>query len=435
MDLLVPQMSSPQAPASPSSISETTQVSTSPTTSGCLHCKSLDPDLKEDFNRPLHGWPELAKTIEQYPDFEAFPTFRDLNIKSLLYYQCQLNKMRAELHELEWEDHRDSQCPEARDFNSRVDFLITSASYPKEDVAREQIDLIERIRVVLEKYNSALLQYSEINALPRADSLNVSSLRHWLTDPSQGKPQISGPGATSWGELNQEPHPSLSFLSQFLHLFDFRSHNKDGMKLDLVVPRKYEKVDGLTLWVAHKWIPFWQNLPHFPRWSSKHRKPSLSQSNTCPLHDIENTSSAEREKGVPGRKSLRRKISQMFQPSKPCEPENSDTAIMPTLDTYSMSAMLRFTSFVATVVACLLPTVAISVLSTVHTTAKLLGYIALFTSIFAMGLMGLTDSGTSRTEIFTATAAFSAVLVVFVQNQSGVSTTTYINAAANGTNT
>jgi hypothetical protein len=404
MDHLSSQTSDPQAPSSSSSISGTTQV-LSPTTSGCLHCKSLDTDPKENLNRPLHGWPELAKTIEQYPDFEAFPTFRDLNIKSLLYYQCQLSKMRAELHELEWEDHRDSQCPEARDFNSRADFLITSANYSKDDVSREQIDLIERIRVVLEKYNSALLKYSEINALPRADSLNVSSLRHWLTDPSQGKPQISGPGATSWGELNQEFHPPMSFLSQFLHLFEFRSHDENGMKLDLVVPRKYEKVDGFTLWVAHKWIPFWHNLPHFPRWPFKFRKPSLSQSNACPSHDVENRSSAEREKGVPGRKSLRRKISQMFQRSKPRETENSGAAIKPTLDTYSMSGMLRFTSFVATVVACLLPTVAISVLSTVHTTAKLLGYIALFTAIFAMGLMGLTDSGTSRTEIFTATAA------------------------------
>lgn len=153
MDLLVPQMSDPQAPLSPSSVSGTTQVSTSPTTSDCLRCKSLDSDPKKDFNRPLHGWPELAKTIKQYPDFESFPTFRDLNIKSLLYYQCQLSKMRAELHELEWDDHRDSQCSEVRDFNSRADFLITSATYPEEDVAREQIDLIERIRVVLEKYS------------------------------------------------------------------------------------------------------------------------------------------------------------------------------------------------------------------------------------------------------------------------------------------
>jgi hypothetical protein len=40
-----------------------------------------------------------------------------------------------------------------------------------------------------------------------------------------------------------------------------------------------------------------------------------------------------------------------------------------------------------------------------HTTAELLGFIALFTAIFAIGLMVLTDSGTSRTEIFTATAA------------------------------
>jgi len=61
--------------------------------------------------------------------------------------------MRAELHKLEWEDHRDGQYPEDRDFNSRAYFLITSANYSKDYVAREQIDLVERIRVVLEKYS------------------------------------------------------------------------------------------------------------------------------------------------------------------------------------------------------------------------------------------------------------------------------------------
>jgi len=38
--------------------------------------------------------------------------------------------------------------------------------------------------------------------------------------------------------------------------------------------------------------------------------------------------------------------------------------------------------------------------------------------LFAIGLMGLTTD-TSRVQIFTATAAFSAVLVVFVQKQQG----------------
>jgi hypothetical protein len=85
--------------------------------------------------------------------------------------------------------------------------------------------------------------------------------------------------------------------------------------------------------------------------------------------------------------------------------ETSEGPNETTLNTYREGPMLRFTSFVATIIACLLPTVAIAVLAQLHTTAELLGIIAVFTAVFAAGLMLLVDSGTSRVEIFTATAA------------------------------
>jgi hypothetical protein len=67
--------------------------------------------------------------------------------------------------------------------------------------------------------------------------------------------------------------------------------------------------------------------------------------------------------------------------------------------------MLRFTSGVAMVIACILPTVAIGILTTAQTTMQKLLYIGGFTALFAIGVMGLTDAGTSRVNIFTATAA------------------------------
>jgi len=66
--------------------------------------------------------------------------------------------------------------------------------------------------------------------------------------------------------------------------------------------------------------------------------------------------------------------------------------------------MLRFTSAVATLVACVLPTVAIGILTTADTTIQKLGYIGGFTVIFAIGLMLFTEPGTPRSHIFTATA-------------------------------
>jgi hypothetical protein len=57
-----------------------------------------------------------------------------------------------------------------------------------------------------------------------------------------------------------------------------------------------------------------------------------------------------------------------------------------------------------TIVACLLPVIAIVVLSKVHSMGMILGLIAIFNSVFAFGLV-LISSGSSRVEIFTATAA------------------------------
>ena len=71
---------------------------------------------------------------------------------------------------------------------------------------------------------------------------------------------------------------------------------------------------------------------------------------------------------------------------------------------YSDNALLRFTSAVATVVSCVLPTVAIGVLTTARGTVETLLYIGGFTALFAIGLMCLTNE-TSRVQIFTATAA------------------------------
>jgi hypothetical protein len=88
------------------------------------------------------------------------------------------------------------------------------------------------------------------------------------------------------------------------------------------------------------------------------------------------------------------------QPQVPTRKEDS----LASLATYSSKSMIRFTNRVATIVACLFPIIGIVVLSRLHTQAKILGFIALFTATFAMGIMALTSS-TSRTEIFTVTAA------------------------------
>lgn len=67
--------------------------------------------------------------------------------------------------------------------------------------------------------------------------------------------------------------------------------------------------------------------------------------------------------------------------------------------------MQMVASSVATVIACVLPTLAIAILAVQETLLQRLLYIGGFTLIFAVTLMALTDRQTPRTQVFTATAA------------------------------
>lgn len=110
------------------------------------------PNPEKDLKQPLHGWPELANLMADHPEFVSFPAFRYLNIKSLLYYQCQLSKLQEELHALEWEDHRDGGGF-AGEYCENVDTLLAH----KDDgdaQAHEQIDKIEEVRTVLKNYST-----------------------------------------------------------------------------------------------------------------------------------------------------------------------------------------------------------------------------------------------------------------------------------------
>jgi len=230
---------------------------------------------------------------------------------------------------------------------------------------------------------------------------------------------ITGPGAETWGKLPREPPPPVPLISQFLHLFMFWSKKKEEFRKDLVVPRTAEKVDGLTHWVANEFVPFWQNF----RSAYEARKKSRAQENCLPNDDVPNAM-VDKEGSIASVSTFKRRFSNLLGSRRPSETTSVEMSedtleVPPTLNTYSMNSMIRFTSRVATIIACLFPTVGIAVLAKIHDTGMVIGFIALFTFLFAAGLMALTNFGTSRTEIFTATAAFSAVLVVFVQNQTG----------------
>jgi hypothetical protein len=94
----------------------------------------------------LPGWPQLAEVMAKTPDFAAFPRFRDLNIKSLLYYQVELTILRDKLHHQEYKDSGESG--ESGPFAERADFLVDV-----DNQESPQFKIIKDIRRVLKEYS------------------------------------------------------------------------------------------------------------------------------------------------------------------------------------------------------------------------------------------------------------------------------------------
>lgn len=55
-------------------------------------------------NRNRYGWPRLAEIMAQVPEFAAFPRYRELNVKNLLYYQVELELLRQQIESEEEEE-------------------------------------------------------------------------------------------------------------------------------------------------------------------------------------------------------------------------------------------------------------------------------------------------------------------------------------------
>ncbi|TGJ86842.1 hypothetical protein E0Z10_g1880 [Xylaria hypoxylon] len=80
--------------------------------------------------------------------------------------------------------------------------------------------------------------------------------------------------------------------------------------------------------------------------------------------------------------------------------------------TYTHRSIARFTQAFTVLIACTLPVAAIVILYIVENTATRLGIIAILTGLFSTSMSLLTMA--SLQEIFSATAAFAAVLVFFL---------------------
>jgi hypothetical protein len=258
--------------------------------------------------------------------------------------------------------------------------------------------------------DDALLQFSKISELQKADSHNVECLRRCLKTVERYA--IAGAGSHTWGNISDPKKEQARLTQLFLGLFTnhFSSHelqpeddkDKKYFKEHLIVPRQ-RKTDALTLWVAKKFVPFYHALFK----AHQHQPNSQDQPNSNGFDpEAGEKKTSIRSSSWTGMSASKTWASwssrSVAKPSRESTPPCKE--IQDTLTRYSREWMVRITSIITTVVACLLPTVAITVLTKLHTMGETLGAIALFTALFAIGLSFLTGEST-RVEIFTATAA------------------------------
>ncbi|KAF2678154.1 hypothetical protein K458DRAFT_141822 [Lentithecium fluviatile CBS 122367] len=158
------------------------------------------------------------------PEMAPFPRFRELKVKSLLYYQCQLKILQVKLHGLEyadrersrdWEHAHSSGCGYKPYYNKYADTLVKSNS--------EQFQTVKEIRVFLKEYNGALFQYSQICALQDPEPYYMRALRTWLQHRDYGNFEIRGSlrlGLENiWGSIGRpEATTERSLWLQFFHL-------------------------------------------------------------------------------------------------------------------------------------------------------------------------------------------------------------------------
>jgi hypothetical protein len=381
---------------------------------------------------PCHGWPDLANIMSQNPGFESFQAFRDLHIKSLLYYQAQLVELRQDIHKLEWKDHSEADFPLHERLSKSVDFLLKTESNAGSNSERsKQIVKVKEMRNVLKEYSKhpfqshtqpfglhllipippqgeAMLLYTKINELPEPETFCVNNLLKWLRTKDY---PIDGPGKDSWGELLTLQPKLPSIWSSFFRLVRtiFWTKDSDKLRLDLVVPYKNKNVDGFTRWIETEGVPFWDRVCvawKTPREPAERSEMSATLPPPSPDRGPRRPSSASGTTIAQWLSDIRRKVSiSSLTSEKPAPEDGSPVDGKFKIVTYRYRTLLAFTTFATTVFASLLPIVAIVVLSKVHRQPMILGFIALFTGLFTMGLMILTPPGTSRTEIFTASSA------------------------------
>jgi hypothetical protein len=146
-----------------------TSVTSSPTLARGAGSALPSPQQSNDRYVPKLdiGWPGLAQDLARNPGQEAFPRFRELNVKNLLYYQVEITALELQLREIEWEDHRSTES--RNQYAKKADILLFEEPHSDDTQVSDskvhaQRQIVYKLRKLLRDYSKAA---TNIRSSPR----------------------------------------------------------------------------------------------------------------------------------------------------------------------------------------------------------------------------------------------------------------------------
>ncbi|KAF2230251.1 hypothetical protein EV356DRAFT_349349 [Viridothelium virens] len=142
------------------------------------------------------GYPKLATWMGLVPETAVFRRFGFLNKLNLLYLQAELKYLEEKLKEIQ---RRDCQGAGHERLYARDFFFLNNM----EDGMSEQLDLMMRIRERLEKYNTAIIQQSQILPMSSPTELDLAYIQNYMANKEMGPFALAGIDSEIWGSIHE----------------------------------------------------------------------------------------------------------------------------------------------------------------------------------------------------------------------------------------
>lgn len=346
-------------------------------------------DKKQPSDPHSRGYRRLADFMAWNPSYAIFYRFRAANALNLLGLQAEISRLESRLLQTTIQDENQAQDPVKKTYQNDWTSLQDG-----EGGNSQQWKLILDLRQRLNEYSNcssvkypkrrdninrgldtAIVNQITINQQVDPSKRNLENLRAWIED-------IYGLGSSLRG------HDSRIWFT--------KEEGEDKLNDKVAIWPEGSGRDGFSSLIfkalglfAHSRIPSYFS---FFFWVRVHRYQHTKTRNLTRLMNV-----------------MQKRRFPASQPDGLQRTDLEDRDIEMYLDS---GAVVRAGDKIATVISCLLVTVPIIVLHYVKNAGIRLGLIVVFTLIFSLALVFVSDA--SRKDIFAASAAFVAVQVIYV---------------------